>query len=54
MLFSTYYSRNYAGIIDACLPRACMRMHTCSNAGKPDLEIIASIVNWLVMFIVSL
>ena len=32
-------------------PRACMRMCTCSNAGKPDLEIIASTINRLVMYI---
>ena len=31
-----------------------MCMHTCSNAGKPDLEIIASTVSRLVMFIVLL
>ena len=35
-------------------PHACMRMRTCSNVGKPDLDIIASTVNWLVMFIVLL
>ena len=31
-----------------------MCMRTCSDAGKPDLEIIASIVNRLVIFIVLL
>ena len=31
-----------------------MCMRTCSNVGKVELEIIVSIVNWLVMFIVLL
>ena len=36
------------------LPRVCMRMRTCSSAGKPGFVIIASTVNKLVMFIVFL
>ena len=36
--------------VTSCL----MRMHTCSDAGKPDLEIFTSTVNKLAMFVVLL
>ena len=54
--------RDYIGWSDVLLllyasnqrPHDCMRMCTCLNARKPDLEIIASTIYRLAMFIVLL